>query len=186
MQTLKITAVCERVRQRTLKALEEATRVDVGILDDPELATIGAWQEYGWQQRVTPNQARWFQRHRIPHPPTAGAVLTLPPRPFIGSTVRAESKNWGYVYGKALKMYGIDHAPNALIAVGIKAAEDIKDTLINGGTREEKFERRSTLTQELYKRQAEGHNTDGTGNIEGDKPLVKTGALLNSIGYQLA
>ena len=98
----------------------------------------------------------------------------------------AEVQKWKHIYAQAFAMYGTQRAADALSAVGIKASEDIRQTLIRGGTSRETFERRSEVTQRLYEGQAQGHNTDGTGNISGDKPLIKTGALLNAIGYQLS
>ena len=77
-------------------------------------------------------------------------------------------------------------ASKALNAVGMIASDDVRQTLINGGTSLEQFEGRADLTMALYGLQASGKQTDGTGNIQGEKPLVKTGALLNSIGYQLS
>ena len=69
--------------------------------------------------------------------------------------------------------------------VGLTAVADIKKTIATGGTSEETFEPRAPLTMQLYSGQAAGHQTDGTGNLSVTKPLVRTGAMLNSIGFQL-
>ena len=34
----------------------------VGILDDPQTATYGAYVEFGWTQQVTPKQAYVFRK----------------------------------------------------------------------------------------------------------------------------
>lgn len=186
MPTMQITMACEKIQQRVLNSLNEATEAHVGIIDDPEMATIAAYQEYGWVQRVTPKQAGWFKGQGLKNPPKAGASLVLPPRPFFRATMQAEGKQWSKYYAAALKAYGVDNAGAALQATAMRAADDIKQTMISGGTSKEQFEDRSPLTMEMYAKQAAGHNADGTGNISGAKPLVKTGALLNSIGYQLS
>ncbi len=185
MESMQITLACEKIQQKVLNSLNEATQAHVGIIDDPEMATIASYQEYGWVQRVTAKQAYWFSKQGIKSAPKAGASLVLPPRPFFRATMQAEGKGWREYYAKAMQRYGIENAGAALQATAMKAADDIKQTMIRGGTKLEQFEERAPLTQELYAQQAAGHNTDGTGNISGAKPLIKTGALLNSIGYQL-
>ena len=184
MPTNQITVACEKLEAKVMAALSQYTQVDVGILDDPEIATYADYQEYGWAQQVTSAQAGWFGHQGINMP--VGSVLVLPPRPFLRGTMAAEVQKWKHIYAQAFAMYGTQRAADALSAVGIKASEDIRQTLIRGGTSRETFERRSEVTQRLYEGQAQGHNTDGTGNISGDKPLIKTGALLNAIGYQLS
>ncbi len=186
MTTMQITMACKKIEQRVLSSLNEATQAHVGIIDDSEMATIASYQEYGWVQRVTPKQAGWFGRQGLKNPPKAGASLVLPPRPFFRATMQAEAKHWSDYYAKALKAYGVENAGAALQATAMRAADDIKETMIRGGTKKEQFEDRSPLTMEMYANQAAGHNTDGTGNISGAKALIKTGALLNSIGYQLS
>lgn len=181
---MKIKLVCERVERRILEDLENATVAHVGIIDDPEIATIASYQEYGWVQTVTAKQAAMF-RHKIGAGPAAGSTLTLPARPFFRGTIQAESKHWADTYKRAYKVYGPGNAHKALLATAMKAAEDIRQTLINGGTSLEKFPDRAPLTKRLYAAEAAGHERDGTGNIDSDQPLIKSGALLNSIGYQL-
>lgn len=185
MPTQQITVACEKLQEKIMAQLSEVTKVDIGIIDNPEIATYAAYQEYGWVQSVTAKQQGWFGR-QLGNGPREGSQLTLPPRPFLRGTMAAEMKKWKHIYTQAFRTYGTERAADALSMLGIKAAEDIRETLIRGGTSKETFERRSELTQRLYEKQAEGHNTDGTGNIQGDKPLVKTGALLNAIGYQLS
>lgn len=184
--SMQITLACERLKDKVLSSLSEATNVHIGIIDDAEIATYAAYQEYGWVQRVTQKQSNWFSRQGIRNPPKAGASLVSPPRPFLRGTLKAENKKWLRVYENAIKAYGVLDASKALNAVGMIASDDVRQTLINGGTSLEQFEGRADLTMALYGLQASGKQTDGTGNIQGEKPLVKTGALLNSIGYQLS
>ena len=62
-------------------------------------------------------------------------------------------------------------------------------TISSGGTSKEKFPERSSLTLELYRQRAEAKGrkgkSKGGGNLMTAKPLVLTGKLLNSIGYEV-
>ena len=182
MASKELEAVCLRVQDKVLKQLATANHVDVGVIDDSELATIAMWQEYGWVQRVTNKQSYWFKGQGIRMPP--GSSLVLPPRPFFRATVASCSQTWAKSFAQAMKSSAHD-TKWALFVVGTKATEDIKDTMINGGTSQERFPERAPITQILYANEAKGHRLDGTGNISTTKPLVKTGALLNAIGFQV-
>lgn len=184
-QNQSIEQVVLKVQELVEKQLESASCVEVGILDQ-EIATYASYVEFGSVQRVTAKQAWWFRHQGIKHPPKAGSALVNPARPFMRSTVAACSKDWAELFARAIKKQGLEKIDVALSLVGIKASEDIKETLVNGGTKLDTFDRRAGLTMELYEREAKGHASDGSGNMHTDKPLVKTGSLLNAISYRLA
>lgn len=184
-QNQSIEQVVLKVQGRVQKQLDTAHAIEVGVLD-AEIATYASYVEFGWVQRVTPKQAGWFINQGVEHPPKVGGALVNPARPFMRSTVAACSKDWADLFARAVKKQGIDGIDVALNLVGIKACDDIKETLVNGGTKLDTFDRRAGLTMELYEREAADHQTDGSGNLETDKPLVKTGSLLNAISCRPA
>lgn len=180
-----IEQVVLKVQDLVEKQLDGAKEVEVGIIDDAEIATYGSFVEYGWVQRVTAKQARWFIRQGVEHPPKTGSSLVNPARPFMRATVAACSKEWAELFARVVKKQGLENIETALNLVGMQASADIRQTLVDGGTKLDTFDRRAGLTMELYERETDGHASDGTGNLNTDKPLVKTGSLLNAIGYQL-
>lgn len=185
MSDLKIEQVCQRAGAKVRSILENAPKVKVGIIDDVEIATYASYQEYGWVQRVTPKQSHWFKSQGISHPPRAGSSLVLPPRPFFRATVAAHSKEWAKLMKQVLDKHGPDGVMLGLQLVGMKATEDLKQTLIDGGTDKEKFPERAPLTLRLYANQSKGHKQDGSGNASNPRPLIKTGAMLNALGFQI-
>lgn len=186
MPQSKIEQVCQKLQAHVQQQLNSAQKVEVGIIDDAEVATYASYVEFGWVQRVTAKQAGWFIGQGVDHPPKVGSALVNPARPFLRATAAACGKKWAQVFERTIKAGGVDALPTALQLVGMQASGDVKQTLINGGTERDSFNPRSGLTMELYAQEAAGHSTDGTGNLETDKPLVKTGTLLNAIGFQIS
>lgn len=180
----KLKDACARLQAKAVRDIQDTRKVEIGVIDDQEIATYASYQEYGWVQRVTRKQAWWFRHQFVSMPPTAGSSLVLPPRPFLRATLHAEAEKWSRIFANAVQATG--SVEQALQMVGITAVADIKTTLAAGGTKDEAFEPRAPLTMELYSSEAAGHQTDGTGNLSVTKPLVKSGALLNSIGFQLS
>lgn len=183
-QNKSLAQVVLELQERVEQQMGQVTAVEVGVLD-AEIATYASFVEFGWAQRVTPKQARWFIHQGVAHPPKTGSALINPARPFMRSTVAACSKEWANLFARAIKKQGIENIKAALSLVGMQASADIRQTLVDGGTKLDTFDRRAKLTMELYEREAKGHASDGSGNMHTDKPLVKTGSLLNAIGYQL-
>ena len=183
-QRKSLEQVVLELQARVEQQIGQATAVEVGVLDS-ETATYASYVEFGSVQRVTAKQAWWFRHQGVNHPPKAGSALVNPARPFMRSTVAACSKEWALLFARAVKKQGLENIEAALSLVGMKASADIRQTLVDGGTKLDTFDRRAGLTMELYEREAKGHAADGTGNMHTDKPLVKTGNLLNAIGYQL-
>lgn len=181
-------AVQKRMQQ-LLKRYSDAnaSRVEVGVTD-ASVAPYATFVEYGWAQRVTEKQQKWFRSQRIQNPPKAGSALVNPPRPFLRGTMQAEGAKWRETLRKALTRTG--NPRRALSILGIQASQDVKETIRNGGTRKEKFPERAPLTMELYAADAagkfkKGKNRTAKANASTTKPLVLSGALLHSIGYEV-
>ena len=168
--------------------------VEVGVAD-ASIAPYATYVEYGWVQRVTGKQSL-FLSNAIGKPVPRredgkpnfqaaaikpGVALVNPPRPFLRGTMAAEAPKWRETAKKAL------HKEKALAILGRQAADDVRMTITSGGTSKEKFPERASLTLELYRQKAEskGRKSKGGGNLMTAKPLVLTGKLLNSIGYEV-
>ena len=172
---------------------EGGQHVRVGVLegaqtvDGKPMAEIATYLEYGWVQRITKAQAGYF-RHTYGIGLHPGGTLNLPPRPFFRGTFAAEYKKWAQLGGKAVFHY--NSLTKALQLVGMTAQGDIQATIRNGGTSTEKFPRRSPMTMEILRKNAEGHeargkNVSGGGASATDQPLILSGRLLNSISFEI-
>ena len=155
----------------------------VGIDDKSDVAEYAKYVEYGWVQRVTEKQSRYLAGVLGGSAPAPGSSLVNPPRPFLRGTFSAERKKWKYVMQNSLArdLFNFDLA---LIRVGMVAAEDIRETIVKGGTSKQKFPKRSSLTMALYQA-LKGDRKGSVGNSDTDKPLVFSGSLLNAITYKL-
>lgn len=175
----------QKLQQRY--ADNNARSVEIGVTD-ASIAPYATYVEYGWVQRVTPKQQWWFRNQRIDHPPKAGDALVNPPRPFLRGTLKAEGAKWRETMRKALHKTGSPR--QALSIVGMQAVQDVQETIRNGGTRKEKFPERAPLTMELYAassagKSKTGKNRSSKANASTTKPLVLSGALLHSIGFEV-
>lgn len=177
-----------------LKALASkiptAARVKIGIIDNPEVATYAAYNEYGWVQRVTPRQSG-FLRNNFKVDVMPGMTLMSPPRPFLRATAKAKSEEWTKTFAEGVQALGIERANKVLELVGRQAQVDVQETIKNNGTGGERFPERSDLTMAIYaekdaktekgrKRKISG--TSGSGRTQA---LVRSGVLLGSIGYEV-
>lgn len=188
----------QRIRERYDR--KGATHVEVGVTD-PEIAKYATFVEFGWVQRVTGKQSI-FLSNAIGKPVPRreggkpnfqaaaikpGMALVNPPRPFLRGTMAAEAPKWRETAKKALQK--TRDKEKALAILGRQAADDVRMTITSGGTSKEKFPERSSLTLELYRQRAEAKGrkgkSKGGGNFMTAKPLVLTGKLLNSIGYEV-
>lgn len=176
------------------KFFEKASKTQVKVhITDPKVAAYANYLEWGWVQAVTPKQRNWFgvQGFHLKE----GSMLVNPPRPFFYGTVEANRDRWLKKMrqnSEALfKRSGYDMTAlnKALLACGMMAAQDIRETVLTGKiTNGEKLERRSELTLAMYAGAAEkgGHKMNKTPNqTTTDKPMYKTGHLAASIGYDL-
>lgn len=155
----------------------------VGIDDKSDVAEYAKYVEYGWVQRVTEKQSRYLAGVLGGSAPAPGSSLVNPPRPFLRGTFSAERKKWKDVMQNSLArdLFNFDLA---LIRVGMVAAEDIRETIVKGGTSKQKFPKRSSLTMAFYQALKGDRKGEG-GNSDTDKPLVLSGSLLNAITYKL-
>jgi hypothetical protein len=174
------------------------SHVEVGVAD-ASIAPYATYVEYGWVQRVTGKQSL-FLSNAIGKPVPRredgkpnfqaaaikpGMALVNPPRPFLRGTMAAEAPKWRETAKKAL--HKTLDKEKALAILGRQAADDVRMTITSGGTSKGKFPERASLTMELYRQKAEakGRKGKGGGNLTTAKPLVLTGKLMNSIGFQV-
>ena len=92
MPQSKIEQVCQKLQAHVQQQLNSAQKVEVGIIDDAEVATYASYVEFGWVQRVTAKQAGWFIGQGVDHPPKVGSALVNPARPFLRATAAACGK----------------------------------------------------------------------------------------------
>lgn len=172
--------------------LNKNTHAEIGIMM-PDIATIGMYLEYGWDQRVTAKQNvylssvlglpinNWIQNF---------AILHLPPRPFMRATFAEKNKEWKRVFESQFKK--THDVKIALEAMCITASSDIRTTIRNNGTASNPFPKRSPLTMamldamgetEKAKRQQKGQAA--VSNTTTDKALMRTGVLEKSITYKI-
>lgn len=179
-----------KTRSEPLKKLDKLKgfgkkKVVVGIFNR-EIAQYAVYVEYGWVQRTTVKQAaflNWVLGRNFENGIKPGIALVNPPRPFLGGTFLAEHDNWKKILKNDLKR---NRDPEkALTLVGQKAAEDVRQTIIKGGTSDEKFPSRSPLTLALLQAQSAGHRVSKPSATATDKPLQLSGALLNSIAFEV-
>lgn len=173
------------------KAARQVTKV--GVLagatypSGTKVDQVAEFLEFGWDQHVTEKQRRWFGAQGVNL--TKGAVLRCPSRPFFRATLAVKEKSWRETGNAALR--GLDENPinkihQALVAMGLVAQQDLKDTILEGAVEGEKLARRSELTLLLYANQAQGHRMDNTPNqTTTDKPLYRSGLLASSIVFDL-
>lgn len=173
------------------KPAEKGTAFKVGIIDDPEVATYAAYNEFGWVQQVTNKQQWWFRGWHIENPPKEGNALMSPPRPFLRGTAEAKKDEWRNLIAEGISTLGLQALPQIIEDTARQAQVDVQETIKNNGTDKEKFPARSPLTLELYKAK---YGTTAKGRprkIEPDsgaareQALFLSGALLQSIGYEI-
>lgn len=166
---------------------EPKRTMKVGVLDR-EVAEYATYVEYGWTQRVTGKQARFFQVYGVPMPPKAGGTLVLQPRPFMRATVAEKQKEWLDLLARIYA--NTKDSERALALVGEKAVQDIRDTILSGGTSRQKFEKRKPLTMAMLAVDSRGKSSSKgssaeVSNSNTDKPLTRTGLLSKSIAFKI-
>lgn len=185
--SVKTKGTLDKLATRLKPNTAKAVLVGIDATEAAEVAQYARYVEYGWVQRVTERQARFLYK-TLPaedkaFAPLPGASLVNPPRPFLRGTFAAEGKNWREVLMRSMgrDLFDLDLA---LTRVGVVAVEDIKQTIVRGGTSQQTFARRAPMTLALYEAFRRGRKGKG-GNDTTDKPLVLSGVLLNSISFQL-
>ena len=98
------------------KPAEKGTAFKVGIIDDPEVATYAAYNEFGWVQRVTPKQSVYLsgrlnysvKKNGFANAPIKpGMTLSSPPRPFLRGTADAKKEDWRDLIAQGIKTIGV-------------------------------------------------------------------------------
>lgn len=95
----------------------------------------------------------------------------LPARPFLQNTMRDHYKEWKRTIAEGIQALGFKEVEKVLIRVGEMMRGDIRDQIRNGD-----FEKLAEQTIKAKKRR---------GAAEPDTPLIDTGALMNSIQYEV-
>ena len=149
-----------------LQSLCTSQKVEVGICNESN-AQYAIYQAYGLVQRGTDEQAEWFANPDISHPPHHGTPLVLPSHPLFEVTNDACSEDWSHLFTEPLKVLGPNELVTALQFTAQKAAEDFRDKARNSSTCK-----------------GSAHRANGD-NGSTAQPLVKTGAMLNSIVWNL-
>lgn len=182
------------------KPAEKGTAFKVGIIDDPEVATYAAYNEFGWVQRVTPKQAVYLsgrlnfsvkQNGFAKAPIKPGMTLSSPPRPFLRGTADAKKEEWRDLIAQGIKTIGVQQLPKIIELVARQAQADVQETIKNNGTEKQKFPDRSSLTKKLYEGGFATTSSGRSRKIESDsgagrdKALFLSGTLLQSIGYEI-
>ena len=183
--SFKAERLCEELRKRA-NAVDGRKAIRVGVTDR-KAQEYAVFVEFGWVQKVTKKQRRFFAATGGVPPPSVGSTLVNPPRPFLRGTLAAEEKKWAAMLKNKLTETGSPEA--ALDAVGAQAVNDIWNTIVSGGTSKEKFAKRSPLTMAMLKEDAKRHkasgkNTSAKSASTTDQPLVLTSLLRDSIGYK--
>lgn len=183
---LKTGSVQKKLEKLARRFDTEAKEVEIGVTD-ATVAPYATYDEFGWVQRVTKKQAKWFIQQGVSKPPKEGSSLVNPPRPFLRGTLAAEGGKWRKTLGTALKR---SMSPTkALTIVGIEASQDVREAIRTGGTKDGKFPDRAEMTMELIKpakeKQRKGKNRSSTATATSKQPLVLTGKLLNSISFEV-
>ena len=160
---------------------KNAREVRVGITN-AEVAKYATFVEFGWEQTTTPKQSRFLSAVSGAYI-RPGSKLRCEPRPFFRGTFSACNKDWLKLFNKSVLASGVEQS---LSKLGLQIKSDLQNTIAGGGTSQGAFSPRKPLTLTIYANEASSHKRDKTpGNYATPQPLVLTGTLLSSIGYEL-
>ena len=190
-----------RALAETRQPLLKATSFKVGILDNPQVATYAAYNEFGWVQAVTGKQSDYLS-YKLGYdveanghkgqPIRPGMTLHSPPRPFLRGTAAAKKEEWRKALEDGIKVLGLKKLPQILENVARQAQVDVQTTIKNNGTDKQQFPNRSSLTKKLYGLESATTSRGRKRKIEDDagaardKALIYSGRLLQSIGYEVS
>ena len=153
----------------------------VGITD-AQIARYAEYLEMGWAQVVTPAQAGWLHAHGVHKQP--GTVLVMPPRPSFGVAAERNRERWRRI-AQNMARRQMPHLDVRAIAVmvGQVARDDVKTQIATA----DGMPPRSPATLVLYAHEmaSSGHSASGTAGMTGTKPLVKTGAFLAHVDFEI-
>lgn len=163
----------------------------VGIINNPEVATYAAYNEFGWVQQITPKQAAYLNSILGSQVLKVNGTLQSPPRPFLRATAAAKAGEWKDLLSQGIRALGPGRIKESVEEVARQAQLDIQETIKNNGTDKQKFPDRSPMTLDLYraiKSKTAGGNKrkiEAGSGAASPKALVFSGKLLHSIGYEL-
>lgn len=174
----------------TAKPAKSKISFKVGIIDDPEVATYAAYNEFGWVQQVTGKQSA-FLSGLVGSRIKVGSTLSSPPRPFLRGTAEAKKGEWRDMIAEGISNLGIKALPQIIELTARQAQVDVQETIKNNGTDKEKFPARSPLTLEIYRamygKTAKGNprKVESDSGMAREQALFLSGTLLQSIGYEI-
>lgn len=161
---------------------QPALTVYVG-LTDAEVAKYAEYLEAGWSQVVDAAlQAGYLNSRGLRVKP--GSVLVCPPRPSFGMAAEKNREKWRRIAGNLARaqMPALDLRVIAAM-LGQVARDDVKTQIATA----DGMPPRSPATLVLYAHEmaSSGHSASGTAGMTGTKPLVKTGAFLAHVDFEI-
>ena len=159
-----------------------ALTVYVG-LTDAEIAKYAEYLEAGWSQVVDAAlQAGYLNSRGLRVKP--GSVLVCPPRPSFGMAAEKNREKWRRITQNMARAQMPTLDLRAIAAMlGQVARDDVKTQIATA----DGMPPRSPATLVLYAHEmaSSGHSASGTAGMTGTKPLVKTGAFLAHVDFEI-
>lgn len=159
-----------------------ALTVYVG-LTDAEVAKYAEYLEAGWSQVVDAAlQAGYLNSRGLRVKP--GSVLVCPPRPSFGMAAEKNREKWRRIAQNLARAQMPTLDLRAIAAMlGQVARDDVKTQIATAYG----MPPRSPATLVLYAHEmaSSGHSASGTAGMTGTKPLVKTGAFLAHVDFEI-
>lgn len=152
-------------------------------LTDAEIARYAEYLEFGWSQMVdAARQSGYLNSRGLRVKP--GSILVCPPRPSFGMAAEKNRDKWRRVTQNMARA----QMPNLNIRqiaamLGQVARDDVKTQIATA----EGMPPRSPATLVLYAHEmaSSGHSASGTAGMTQTKPLVKTGAMLGHVDFEI-
>lgn len=152
-------------------------------LTDAEIARYAEYLEFGWSQMVdAARQAGYLNSRGLRVKP--GSILVCPPRPSFGMAAEKNRDKWRRITQNMARA----QMPNLNIRqiaamLGQVARDDVKTQIATA----EGMPPRSPATLVLYAHEmaSSGHSASGTAGMTQTKPLVKTGAMLGHVDFEI-
>lgn len=166
----------------TGEAQSRGVTVNVGLTDE-QIAQYAEYLERGWSQVVdAARQAGYLNSRGLRVRP--GTVLVCPPRPSFGMAAEKNREKWRRVAQNLARsqMPNLDVRGIAAM-LGQIARDDVKTQIATA----DGMPPRSPATLVLYAHEmaASGHSASGTAGMTQTKPLVKTGAFLGHVDFEI-
>lgn len=155
--------------------------VRVGITSET-VAKYAEYLEHGWTQIVTPAQAGWLGAHGVHVTP--GSRLVMVPRPVFARTAAQNREKWTRIVTNIARRQSPRIDPRQIAAfIGEVMRDDVKTQIATA----DGMAPRKSATLAIYSAEMDmtGHSASGTAGMTRTQPLVKTGAYLGSIDFEI-